>query len=124
MMNNPLRHGIRHATSPKGRGKKRVTKHAAGRPYYAFYALRGTKGYARKRKTTRFTSEFLLTPLSNPSSDKTKRAAPVGATLLFYGCGTSCFIYAADCISSFGVFERRQNHQLQRGEKQSAGLFF
>jgi len=31
---------------------KSVWIFAAGRPYYAFYALRGTKGYARKRKTT------------------------------------------------------------------------
>jgi len=38
---------------PKGEARE-VTKHAAGRPYYAFYAPRGTEGYARKRKTTRF----------------------------------------------------------------------
>ena len=44
---------------PKGEVRE-ATKYAAGRPYYAFYAPRGTKGYARKRKTTRFTGGFFF----------------------------------------------------------------
>ena len=43
---------------------KSVWIFAAGRTYYAFYALRGTEGYARKRKTTRFTRGFFMIPYS------------------------------------------------------------